>query len=90
VGFVCGTESLGGVLSGKDDAWWVNKMMRGLQDDENVYMVTPYYPGGDLFARLEKRVERGKGGVSEARACAFLLQILDGLDYIRSKGYAHG
>jgi len=52
------------------------------QDDQRVFIVLPYIPGGDLFVRLRSEMEgnssRQGGGVSEARAAKYLRQVAQG------------
>jgi hypothetical protein len=61
-----------------------------MQDEEHTYLVTNYYEGGDLFELVSLRSERRLPGPSDQRAaCACLLQILDGLEYMHTRGFAH-
>jgi serine/threonine protein kinase len=60
-----------------------------MQDQRCTYLVTAFYPGGDLFSLIERRAQRGKRGLRGRAACAYLLQILDGLEYMHARGLAH-
>ena len=49
-----------------------------IEDDDNVYMVLPYLPGGDLFARVV-----GADGLGEEKARLYMKQMVEGLLFMK-------
>mmetsp|Transcript_7836 Transcript_7836/g.11795 ORF Transcript_7836/g.11795 Transcript_7836/m.11795 type:complete len:474 (+) Transcript_7836:221-1642(+) len=62
-----------------------------LQDDDFLYSVMPYANGGDLFGYVVRDAELrgGEGGMSEPVARYWFRQILEGLNFLQSKGICH-
>lgn len=55
-----------------------------LQDEEYYYSIMKFCDGGELCSRI-----LGVGPVGECQARSLFLQLLDGLDYLQSKGIFH-
>jgi serine/threonine protein kinase len=60
-----------------------------MQDEEHTYLVTSFYEGGDLYNLMARRCERRQGGLDEREARGYFLQILDGLEYMHARKFAH-
>ncbi len=55
-----------------------------IENVERIYLIMEYAAGGELFEYIVKRDK-----LSEKEACKFYLQIVDGIDYLHSKGITH-
>jgi len=54
-----------------------------VQDDEYLFIVLPYLPGGDLFTKIQKL--EGQGGLSEEEAFCFMRQVIRGLLHMKNE-----
>lgn len=52
----------------------------------NVYLVTPFMPKGDMMQRME---EAFPNALTESETRRYVLQIVDGLLFMKSRGIAH-
>ena len=52
-------------------------LIDAMQDDDFVYMILPYLPGGDLFTKLQATATNGQA-LSEATAATYLKQVGQG------------
>ena len=59
-----------------------------LFEGNNLNIVMPYAGSGDLFQRLQDCQERGSG-FPETEARYWFRQILNGIQYLHSKGVCH-
>ena len=62
----------------------VIKVFQTLEDSENYLIIMEYCEGGELFNYIVK-----KGRLPEEEASFFFYQIINGVEYIFSKGIAH-
>lgn len=60
-----------------------------LQDSKYLYMITPYYSGGDLYSHTMNAVNNKIGRLEEAEARHWFRQILAGLIHLQKKGICH-
>jgi serine/threonine protein kinase len=60
-----------------------------LADSRNIYVVMPYYRGGDLFQKLQESLKQVKPGIPEDRSRFYIRQILLGVQYLQRKGICH-
>ncbi|KAH8057569.1 serine/threonine kinase [Aureococcus anophagefferens] len=65
-------------------ARYVLPMLGCYADEASVYVVMPFCPHGDLFGVVESR-----GALEEARAAAYMGQIVAGLEKLHALGLAH-
>mmetsp|Transcript_39015 Transcript_39015/g.49815 ORF Transcript_39015/g.49815 Transcript_39015/m.49815 type:complete len:302 (-) Transcript_39015:146-1051(-) len=61
------------------------------ENETSVHIVTPYYPGGDLFEEFIRRKRFKKGGPPflEQEASSFTKQMLSAISYCHSQGVVH-
>lgn len=64
----------------------VLEMLDFMMDDEYLYAVLPFLPGKDLYHRMKSR---GGKPLDEATARKYFKQIVNGLLYMKSKGFCH-
>ena len=64
------------------------RLHAAFKDQHHLYLMTPYAPGGDLFNYLARRPP-ARRHLSERKACAFLLDIIEALSYLNKAGIAH-
>jgi hypothetical protein len=67
----------------------VVRLLDYFQDSNFLYIVIPYYDGGDLFKKISDGTSMGLRGLSEPEACSYLIQIVSGLLYLKSRRVAH-
>lgn len=60
------------------------KLIEIIENTERIYLIMEYAQGGELFDYIVSK-ER----LNEKEACAFFTQIVDGIEYLHSKGIAH-
>lgn len=58
--------------------------MQALRDKDNIYIVTPFYGGGEVFD-----VVADLGRFEEHEARPLFRQVLDGLLYLKTHGVCH-
>lgn len=63
----------------------VQKLLECLEDEENLYAISPFYSGGELFSVIEQR----GAGFGEGKARVLFAQILGGLQYMHGKRLCH-
>ena len=81
------TEVAAMQLIGNDNAH-VMGCLETLFEGNNLNIVMPYAGSGDLFQRLQDCQERGSG-FPETEARYWFRQILNGIQYLHSKGVCH-
>lgn len=57
---------------------------QALRDEDNIYIVTPFYGGGEVFDVVADR-----GQLEESEARPLFRQVLDGLLYLKKYGVCH-
>lgn len=62
----------------------VSSNAQALQDKENLYIVTPFYSGGEIFDAV---ADRGRFAEREARP--LFRQALEGLLHLKRRGVCH-
>jgi 5'-AMP-activated protein kinase, catalytic alpha subunit len=55
-----------------------------IENRERIYLIMEYASGGELFEHIVK-----KDYLTDSEACQFFCQIIDGIEYLHSKGIAH-
>ena len=61
-----------------------------VQDTDYLYIICPYYPGGDLLNALLAHRKRCRKGFPEAHCLRMVTHMIKGLDYLNNKcGIAH-
>lgn len=55
-----------------------------IENTERIYLIMEYASGGELFDYIVS-----KDKLTEKEACQFYMQIIDGVEYLHSKGIAH-
>ncbi|KAM3136190.1 hypothetical protein pb186bvf_011649 [Paramecium bursaria] len=55
-----------------------------IESEKELFLIMEYAPGGELFEFIVKSQR-----IKEQQACKFLLQILDGVDYMHKIGIVH-
>ena len=63
----------------------VQRLLECLQDATDVYAISPFYAGGELFSYLETR----GAGLPEDQARGYFMQLVSGLDYLQEKRMTH-
>lgn len=58
--------------------------IQALRDEDNIYIVTPFYGGGEVFDVVADR-----GQLEESEARPLFRQVLNGLLYLKARGVCH-
>jgi citron Rho-interacting kinase len=64
---------------------WLTKLHCAFQDDQCLYLVMEYHPGGDLLNVME----RNDGGMGEMEASFYLAEIVCAVNDLHMLGYVH-
>jgi len=61
------------------------KVVDTMQTDDMVYIIMPYYFGGDLRSELNRKLT-----YTEKEAVVIMKQLIDAISYAHKKGWSHG
>ncbi|KAK4323358.1 hypothetical protein Pmani_005912 [Petrolisthes manimaculis] len=72
-------------IMAKATSSWITQLQYAFQDDQQLYLVMEFHPGGDLLSLLD----RYDGTFSEDMACFYLAEIIMAVHTLHSMGYVH-
>ncbi|XP_042883993.1 citron rho-interacting kinase-like isoform X1 [Penaeus japonicus] len=72
-------------IMAKATSTWITKLQYAFQDDQQLYLVMEFHPGGDLLSLLD----RYDGTFSEDMARFYLAEITLAIHDLHSMGYVH-
>ncbi|TUB86237.1 Citron Rho-interacting kinase [Bagarius yarrelli] len=64
---------------------WIPQLQHAFQDQENVYLVMEYLPGGDLMALLNRYEDQ----LDESMAQFYLAELVQAIHTVHQMGYVH-
>lgn len=68
------------------DTEWVTCLKAAFQDDDFLYLVQEYLPGGDLFTLVDRTEDER---LPEVHARFYLAELVEALSTVHNLGYAH-
>lgn len=72
-------------IMAKSTSQWLTKLQYAFQDNQNLYLVMEFHPGGDMLSLLEKY-----DNVLPEEMCQFYLaELVLAIQSLHSMGYVH-